>query len=174
MNEKLYKKLKKIKSLAERGIGQEKVSAEKLYEELKNKYGVNDIDIDNLEVNIEWFRFKDFLEKRLVMQICYMVTGSKEFYSMKDNRYKMVGHSCTEFEKSEIEFYFKYYKDDLKKELDMFMTSYSNVNKLFPSNTARCYKEEKSDDDTNIDEIIRLQFMMKGIEECKKPLKQIK
>jgi len=40
--EKAEKKLKALKALAERGVGGEKETAKRLYEELKKKYGVEE------------------------------------------------------------------------------------------------------------------------------------
>ena len=43
--EKIAEKLKKIKALAERGEGGEKVTALQMYEALKDKYGISDEEV---------------------------------------------------------------------------------------------------------------------------------
>ena len=48
--EKVMKKLAAVKNLAERGVGGEKETALQLYEELKQKYGISEADIETAEI----------------------------------------------------------------------------------------------------------------------------
>jgi hypothetical protein len=143
--ENIKGRLKKLKVLAEQGIDGEKETALKMYEELKCKYNLSDNEILDEPILLEFFRYKDNIENRLLQQICYMVTGSTEIWARRDKKYKLVGCYCTEFEKAEIELYFEYYKRHLESELDIFMTAFCSTNNLYPDENARCYKEPEID-----------------------------
>ena len=47
--QKIIEKLVKIKALAERGVGGEKVTALQMYEALKRKYGISDEEVQQAE-----------------------------------------------------------------------------------------------------------------------------
>lgn len=72
-HDKIKEKLAKIKALAERGVGGEKETAMRMYEELKARYEIED------EVTLHWFSYKNDLEEDLLTQIFYMVTGSASY-----------------------------------------------------------------------------------------------
>lgn len=173
MKEDIKEKLKKIKALADLGIGGEKTTAMRMYEDMKIKYRFEDIEITEDNIECEWFRYKDNLDNKLLKQICYMVTGSSEFYKRKNGRYKLIGCECSKFEKDEIEFYFEYYKAHLNKELDIFYSAFCSVNHLYPSKDARCYSEPKDDKEENRSEEMRIGFMASGMEMCPRPFKRI-
>lgn len=165
-------KLKKLKELAENGVGGEKDNAMKLYETMKNKYGVEDIE-DSKEIECEWFRYKNDIEKRLLEQICFMVTGDEDMYERTNKKYKLIGHYCTKFEKDEIEFYFEYYKAHFRKELDTFFGAFCALNKLYPDKSARCYKEHEDKEHCNRSLLDKMSWMAAGMQKCPRPYKQI-
>ncbi|WWU65592.1 hypothetical protein QJR26_04320 [Clostridium baratii] len=168
----IKEKLRKIKKLAEKGTEGEKSVAIKMYEEMKKKYGVDDVEIDKEEIKRRWFRYKDNLEMRLLTQIFYMITGSVETWVKVDKRYKVVGVECTEFEKEEIEFYFEYYREHLLKELDDFMTAFCSVNDLYPTENARCYTKPKESFKTN-NKNMKIGFMASGMDVTPRPVKRL-
>ena len=141
--EKIAEKLKKIKALAERGVGGEKETALRMYEELKARYEIEDEEIMLDAVTLHWFGYADQIEEDLLTQIFYMVTGSPSYHRYTGNysRRKKRGCDCTEIEATEITLYFNFYKAELKRELEAFMMAFRYGNKLFPEKTARCYKE---------------------------------
>lgn len=154
--EKIQAKLKKIKALAEKGVGGEKETAIKLYNELMAKYELNEADIVEEKLYKRWFRYDNDIDKKLLSQIFYKVTGSNQFWIKTDKRRRLVGTECTDFELDEILFYYRFYKEHLKSELDIFIRAFFNVNKLFPDSSARCYEEsmkarEENEDDSEFD-----------------------
>ena len=54
--EKITEKLKKIKALAERGVGGEKETAMKIYEDLKARYELEDEEITGSDMQMNWKR----------------------------------------------------------------------------------------------------------------------
>lgn len=103
-HDKIKEKLAKIKALAERGVGGEKETAMRMYEELKARYEIEDEEITLDEVTVHWFSYKNDLEEDLLTQIFYMVTGSASYrrYTGSYSRRKKRGCDCTEVEAAEI------------------------------------------------------------------------
>lgn len=72
--DKIAAKLKKIKALAERGVGGEKETAMRMYEDLKTRYELEDEEIMLDAVTLHWFGYADELEERVLRWIFYKVT----------------------------------------------------------------------------------------------------
>ena len=124
--EKITEKLKKIKALAERGVGGEKETAMKIYEDLKARYELEDEEIMQDEVTIHWFGYANELEEELLKWVFYKVTGDKDCYAYqgKYKRRKKRGCECTEIEAAEIILLFSFYREKLKQELKIFMIGF--------------------------------------------------
>lgn len=136
-------KLKKIKALAERGVGGEKETAMRMYQELLEKYELEESEVLEDLVTLHWFGYKTELEEELLTQIFYKVTGSLEYkrYVGKLQRRKKRGCDCTELEAIEIKLLFDFYRKELKRELKAFMIAFHQGNDLYPDKTVRCYEE---------------------------------
>ena len=174
-NQKIQEKLKKIKELAERGIGGEKEGARQLYEKLLLKYGLTDSDIDD-KIVTHWFRFSDELDKKLLTQIFYKVTGSRTYWTKKDKRVNLVGCECTEFECDEIVFYYQFYSEHLKSELSIFFSAFAHKNRLYPDSSARIQEAEEDEDvsltESDLARLEKMRAMADGIDR-KTPALQI-
>lgn len=135
--DKIAAKLKKIKALAERGVGGEKETAMRMYENLKARYE---------------------LEERVLRWIFYKVTGDASYhiYTGKYSRRKKRGCDCTEIEAAEITLLYNFYKEELKRELEAFLMAFRWGNDLFPDETARCYKEDDAEAPERTDEEKRM------------------
>lgn len=172
---KIQEKLKKIKALAEHGVDGEKEGALELYQRLLAKYELTDEDVEEVQISRRWFRYTDELDKKLLTQIFYKVTGSPTFYEKLDKRRRMVSTDCTDFEFDQIVFYYQFYKEHMKSELSKFIAAFLSVNNLFPDETTRCYEESKDIEDTHersLEEITKIGLMASGMEK-KTPYNQI-
>lgn len=118
--DKIAAKLKKIKALAERGVGGEKETAMRMYEDLKARYELEDEEIMLDAVTLHWFGYADELEERVLRWIFYKVTGDASYhiYTGKYSRRKKRGCDCTEIEAAEITLLYNFYKEELKRELE--------------------------------------------------------
>ncbi len=136
-------KLKKLKALAERGVGGERESALKLYHKLLEKYQIDEGEILEERVTLHWFSYKTELEEDLLTQIFYKVTGSPSYHHYTGNysRRKKRGCNCTEIEAVEIKMLFDFYRQELKRELEAFLIAFKQGNNLYPDKNARCYQE---------------------------------
>jgi hypothetical protein len=137
-------KLEKIKNLAERGIGGERETAIKMYEELRKKYEISPEEIAEQNLCERWFQYDTDMEEFLLLQIFYKVTGDRSYYkhsgihSYKKERCLV----CSEIEAVEIQLLFNFYSEELKKEFETFKIAFVNKNDLFPDETVRVQKKE--------------------------------
>jgi len=142
-------KLKKIKELAERGIGGERETALRMYEELKAKYDVPDEEITEETLKVRWFPYRTDQEEELLIRCFYKVTGSAEcyHYTGAKKRRKKRGCECTEIEAAEIRLLYDFYRGELQKEIDACALAFYCKAGLFPDKTARRYAESEETDD---------------------------
>ena len=156
--DKIAAKLKKIKALAERGVGGEKETAMRMYEDLKARYELEDEEIMLDAVTLHWFGYADELEERVLRWIFYKVTGDASYhiYTGKYRRRKKRGCDCTEIEAAEITLLYNFYKEELKRELEAFLVAFRCGNDLYPDETARCYKENDAEAPERTDEEKRM------------------
>ena len=143
--EKVLEKLGKIKALAERGVGGEKETAIRMYEEMCRKYNISDDEAEAALMKLEkrWFSYSTQLEKELLTQIFYKVTGDMAcyVYTGQYSRRKKCACECTALEAAERELLFGFYREEMKRELEVCMVAFKQKNNLFPDETARAYKE---------------------------------
>lgn len=127
--------LKKIKALAERGVDGERESAQTLLARLMEQYGISETEIEEERRETAWFPYSQETERRLLNQIIYMVTGAGGFGCVGEysgRKRKKMGTECTAAERLEIEANYAFFKEAMKKELEIFYSAFANKNNLFP------------------------------------------
>ena len=163
--EQLLQKVKKIQALAERGDRGEKESAAVLLDRLMKRYGITEAEIAEERRGIAWFRFKTPLERKLLNQVIYTVTGRVAYSCVgkyTNRPRKMLGIECTAAERLEIEFSFEFYNAALEKELDRFYSAFLNKNRIFPENAI---DQIPDPEEIDLEEAKRIYAMMAGMEE---------
>lgn len=147
--------LKKIKALAERGVGGEKIAAEKLLSKLLDKYKLSETDLGSEEVKEIELTFKGKEEEALLLQVCYMVFGTVKETKGKVFRYtygkgsrntKLI--TCTPSEAAKIVLYYDFYRDLWKRERGKLFEAFIQKNEIF-GNDLPSYAEKLSDDKIN-------------------------
>ena len=162
---KLEAKLLKIKALAERGEGGERESALRLFQKLLKKYDIDEEALQKDRLNKHWFTYHSDIEENLLVQIFYMVTGDTEYFRRKSKtRGNQCGCMCTDFEKTEIRFYFEFYRKALQEELEAFLMAFKLKNHLFPDESARCYVAEEAEDPEVSDILLKAQKLAEDID----------
>lgn len=79
MDEKTVERIKKLKALAERGVGGEKETAEKMLQRLLKKNGISTLEeLEEDEVEYFLFSYKGRHEIKLLKQCMYKVLGASE------------------------------------------------------------------------------------------------
>lgn len=127
--------MRAVKILAEQGAPGECENARRLLERLANKYGISVEEITEEKKELHWFRYSQEIERRLLNQIIYMITGKPAsgcVGTMSGRKRKELGTHCTEAERIEIESNYAFYKAALQEELDIFMSAFASKNALFP------------------------------------------
>lgn len=67
--------LQKIKALADRGVEGERESAQAILSRLMEQYGISEAELEEDRRETAWFAYSQEIERRLLAQIIYMVTG---------------------------------------------------------------------------------------------------
>ena len=147
IDEKTYSRIVKLKNLAERGVGGEKETAQKKLEEILHANNISCIEeLNENDVEVNFFDTKNKYEKQIFAQICFKkFNNDKERCSFfnKPGDQNSIGFYCTQAEKVELELEFEFYRDLYYEELDDFTHAFIQAQKLFA---------EKSDDDVNREE----------------------
>lgn len=159
--------LKKLKALADRGEGGERENAAALLEKLMQKYGISEEELNREREQDYFFSYSQETERRLLSQLVYMVTGKAGFGcvgSYTGRKRKKVGATCTAAQRLEIEAYFAFYNEAMKKELEVFYSAFASKNGLFPPESLvkpRRYDELTEEE---IEEATRAGMMAAGME----------
>ena len=142
--------VKKIKALAENGVGGEKENAQKLLGELMRKYNIKEEEIEDDVIKEFDFKLpKIFKASALASQVLYSIVGKevesgKTIYQWKDNKKLFV--RCTTAEFLEFEAKLKFYAYHFKIESERFYSAFIQANRIFPPPG----KEKDSDHDSKL------------------------
>ena len=73
--ERILQKIKRVQALAERGVAGEQESAAATLDRLMKRYGITEADITEERREWAWFRYTTPIERKLLSQVIYSVTG---------------------------------------------------------------------------------------------------
>lgn len=123
---------KKLKALADRGIGGERDNARRMLEKFMLENGITDEDLNSDQT--KHFQFKvpkhPALVNKLFYQLVWKIAGLGKIYERSNQRaYLYV--LCTSDEAVEIEAQFGFYARLLKKEMDLFYSVFLHKHKIF-------------------------------------------
>ena len=134
--------LKKIKALAESGVGGEKENAQKLLQELMEKYNIQEEDIEEDVIKEFDNKEKDIYKILAIIVGKDVEDGKKGFYSYRWNGRKKYFIKCTSAEFLEFEAKFKFYMHHFKIEIERFYSAFIQANKIFPP-PDKCREEKQ-------------------------------
>ena len=138
---------KKLKALADRGIGGEKVNAEKMLNALmkKHKKSIEDIEGEKQE---DYYLKIDSTHIKIFNQIAKKVNRSVKVYGEFPKniirKHRLKGNymiTCSPAEYVEIEAKYDFYSKLYKDEFDIFFTSFLKANSLLLDNLSTEEKE---------------------------------
>lgn len=135
--------MKKLKALAEQGVGGEKETAQKKLEQLMKKYNVKEQELSDDAIEEHIFRFHGEFEKRLLIQVAYKVLGKefvKRMYTYRWGKGKRTTRmiECTKAEALQIRIAHEFYCDLWKEEQDFFFECFIQKHRIFTAD-----KEER-------------------------------
>ena len=163
----LLQKIKHIQALAERGERGEKDRARELLARLMEKYSLTEADLENERAETAWFTYHDELERRILQQIIYAVTGKPSFGCVgtyTNRKRKKRGVECTAAEKLEIEANHAFFYEAAKKEMEVFLYAFYMKNGLFPSGDKVETKEWEELTPEQKEEVLKASMMAEGME----------
>lgn len=145
----IIEKLKKLRALAEQGEGGEKINAQKLFEQLCKKYGINENELDAVKLVNHFAKIEGSFRLDLLRQI-FFARYEKEGYKMYilegknvlprkhrksiEEAYNVKGFNvilfCTDADFIQIMFEYDAYSRSLDKRLDAFFYAFLSKNSL--------------------------------------------
>lgn len=143
MDEKTIQRIKKLQALAERGVGGEKTTAEKMLQKMLEKNGISSLDeLEKDEVEYFLFSYRGRHEIKLLKQCMYKVMGYSDhtkYYRTAGTRQK-IGIYCTKAQRIEIELEFEFYRNVFYEELPSFMNAFIQAQSIFPADAPKSSK----------------------------------
>lgn len=142
IDEKVQAKLRKLQALAERGVGGEKVNAQRMLDKLLARHGITVEDLSNERRETRWFPAANRFDRNLALQIMSKICDSSTVdLWVSKARPKQIGVDVTPAEAIEFELHY----DALRKALaecfkDAFV-AFVQANRLFPSTRVGDYAE---------------------------------
>ena len=168
MNDKNQELLRKLKALADRGVGGEKENARRILQELLDKYNIAEADLDDDILEEHIFKACGARERTLLIQTCFKVTnGDRQVYSYKKGKGSRseICCSCTKAEAVRIGFEFDFFRELWKDEEDLFFRSFIQKHRIFDNKPGEGKELEPG-------ELARMMGMMAAMQD-KSPLLQI-
>lgn len=127
--------IQKIKALAEKGSGGEKINAQKMLAQLMKKYNISETELSDEVLKEFDIQTYNKWEQRLLYQVAYSVYGnidnSKVILKYTHHKGKFCIR-CTSSEFLEIEAKFNFYRYHFKKQQEIFYDAFLCVNDIYP------------------------------------------
>lgn len=161
MDDKTRVRIKKLQALAERGVGGEKTTAEKMLQKMLKKNGIKsleELETDSYEYTL--FSYHGKHEIKLLRQCMYKVMGvdsDRTTYRTKETRQK-IGIYCTKAQKIEIELEFEFYRNVFYEDLSTFMDAFIQAQIIFPPDAPKGDIDECNEHD------LKMALMAQGID----------
>jgi hypothetical protein len=156
--EELKELLNKLKTLAERGVGGEKETAQKKLTKLLAENNMTEADLAETEKKYYLFSYKFPYRRKLLCQCIYKVLGAAEcqFYITKGKRNK-VGAYCTPSQKVEIELDFEFYSSLLDEEIKTLTAAFIDKQDLFPKDVPNTILDAKEMSENELEKYTKRQ-----------------
>lgn len=156
--------IKKVKALADRGVGGEKEDAAKLLEKLMKKYGIEEADISEDIEELHYFSYHGYFERKLLVQVFY-----KHFPDIRERsgRVRVLPYGkgsrstyvikCTKAQKIEIDIEFDFYRELWKEEVEFFFGAFIQKHDIYPQDSWASAETLSHDD------FYRMVMLMQGL-----------
>ena len=150
---------KKLKALADRGEGGEKVNAQMQLERIIKLHGITIEQVEGEEKKWAYFKVSK-TNRSLFIQVVSSVLNEVKTYS-DSNRKGYVVLNCTAAESIEIRFKFDFYWKLYQEELDIFYTAFIHKNDIYHPNGRTLNPTELSQ--SELERLQRVKDMVRGI-----------
>lgn len=157
--------LQKLRALALGGVGGEKENASAMLTRLMKKYSITEQELDDEMPEIEEFKYRNKIQRKILLQTIFKVTNSSDMYDFK-NRRNTCGAECTKAQKIEIEFLFDFYTQLWEREQKALLTAFIQKHKIF----GEC--EAGGEDKISAEECRKIRALMNGLSD-ETPVKRL-
>lgn len=170
MEESKIELMKKLRALAERGIGGEKEGAQRKLEQLMKKYNIEEADLDDEKKEDFEFKYHNEFERRLLNQIMYKVIGSdflnNQWHYRRGRGSKTIsGISCTKAEGIQIGIEYEFYTSLWKEEEDFFFSCFIQKHDIFQKDKEKMIKGKNDGQKMTPEEIARMNAAMNAMQD---------
>lgn len=164
-NEKSLARMKKLLELARRGVGGEAENAQRFLERMLASHGMTlaDIEADNQRRALARFKYRDSVERNLLVQIFSKVLNTSDFPVFKRKGAKFIGAELTPAERAEAVMYHAALAPALKKHLELAYSAFIQKNEVFKDSSDEV-SPNKELDEAERQRMIALAAMMNGTE----------
>lgn len=164
IDEKKRELLKKLQTLAERGVGGEKVGAQMKLEQLMKKYGVEETDLSEEKEKGYVFRYHDDFEKQILWQLFYKIVPDFESRTYchahgRGSKTEFIIY-CTKAQELQIRIEYDFYRDLWKEEVNFFLKAFVQKHQIFGETTS---KGDACTTSMSQEDIFRMVQMMEGM-----------
>lgn len=150
---RIHEKMRKLLALAERGVGGEKETAQRMLEKMMEKYKVSFEDLEVETVSTYWWNYDNQFEKKILFQTYGKITDSSTIEYYKGDR--KCGFELTPSQYIEMDMHYTILRRDLKKHIERAVTAFIYANELFSSKVSK--SREYTDNELNeIWEMLRM------------------
>lgn len=158
--EKNIELLKKLKRLAEEGVGGEKGNAQVLLSRLMEKYNVTEIDLSDDALEEHGFEFRNQYERKLLHQLISKIADDRECYRYMHGRgaRSMLYLKCTKAEAVQMEVEYDFYRALWAEEMDWLFRAFVSKHRIFDT------KPGHKTDEISDEDYLRLCAMMAGLQ----------
>lgn len=154
-------RLKKLLTLAQRGVGGEAENARVALEAALRKHGLTIDDLDDGVKRRRSFSYRGAWERSLIHQIIATVCGVDTQFFVPVNRSSRLYVDATQEQIIQIELLWEAHRASFKKEVDLLLSAYIHRQHLFPSDAPKA--DETNMTPEELENIERMAMMMQGI-----------
>lgn len=160
--------LKKLKALAEQGVGGEKDNAREMLDRLMEKYGVSEADISSNKLEMHDFHYHNNWDKQLLQRIIEKIAADRDIYLYRGGQGSRTTFvcCCTKAEALQIQIEYEFHSALWQEELRTFFCAYIAKHRLFDPTP------HNSDNEPDSELIKRMQILMAGMQD-KEPVSLI-
>lgn len=141
-DQKAIDRIKKLMALAERGVGGEKETAQRMLEKALDRLGISVEELEEESVKIHWFTYKGSFQKLLAGQVAYkVIDGKYSAWRQKGTKTK-IGYELTKSQAVEFDMLFEAYKVALEEHFKVAFSAFVQANQIFSMAPSEiCHKE---------------------------------
>lgn len=143
----IHEKMRKLLALAERGVGGEKETAQRMLEKMMKKYNVSFEDLEVETVATYWWNYDNKFEKQILFQTYGKVADKDTIKYYKGDR--KCGFELSSSQYIEMDMHYTILRRDLKKHIERAVTAFIHANELFSSTPSKSHEYT----DKELDEI---------------------